>query len=287
MLWKPLWYRQGIKCINDLLDNKGDFLTCKEFAKKYNLKDSFLEYMSFISAIPKEWEKELNNTNNKNSEDISEQYCTLFVKKPKAIYMYQALKSLHVVQPTCIRTWAEQYGLVFDEKEWKFFFMLPWNLTRDHKLIEFQFKILHKVFASKSYVNRFDKSVSDMCAKCNVKANTIHMLYECQYVKVFWCNFVQIAKGLSCIKPIQNVSLENVLFGINDKDSEALNYCIMHAKWFLFLQYKSLGYNESIEKMCTMNKFFIYLRYVVKIDENCNMLKDKYETVKEFVKIID
>ena len=59
-----------------------------------------------------------------------------------------------------------------------------------------------------------------------------------------------------------------------------------HEPWkFLFLQYKSAGYNESIENMCTINKYFKYLNYVVRAEENCNLLKEKYEIVKKIVKI--
>ena len=44
-------------------------------------------------------------------------------------------------------------------------------------------------------------------------------------------------------------------------------------------------YNESIENMCTMNKYFKYMAYVVRTDENCNLLKEKYKIVKKIVKI--
>ena len=129
----------------------------------------------------KRWKRELHSTDNNGFEEKTsdEQNCNVIVKRSKVIY--QVLKALHVVQPTCIRTWAEQYGFIFDENEWNELFRLPWKLTRDYKLIEFQYKILHKVFASKSHVNRFDKSISEKCRKCNTKANTIHMFYECEF----------------------------------------------------------------------------------------------------------
>ena len=46
--WKPIWYSRGIKYISDLLDNDGNFLSCKEFEEKYGLPNSFLDYVSII-----------------------------------------------------------------------------------------------------------------------------------------------------------------------------------------------------------------------------------------------
>ena len=62
----------------------------------------------------------------------------LSVKSKK---MYQTFKSLYVKQPSCIQAWNIQYNIRFDENEWKKLFGLPWKLTKDHKLIEFQYKI--------------------------------------------------------------------------------------------------------------------------------------------------
>ena len=68
--------------------------------------------------------------------------------------------------------------------------MLPWKLTKDHKLIEFQYILLHKVFASQSYVSRFDRNVPELCTKSRVRANTNHMFFKCDDVKRFWNDFV-------------------------------------------------------------------------------------------------
>ena len=83
--------------------------------------------------------------------------CTLQSYHPDIAYkplMVDQVALIYVKQPSCIQAWNIQYDIQFDECEWKKLFVLPWKLTKDHKLIEFQYKILHKVFASQSYVSR-------------------------------------------------------------------------------------------------------------------------------------
>ena len=103
-----------------------------------------------------------------------------------------------------------RYNIRFDENEWKKLFVPPWKLTKDNKLIEFQYKILHKVFASQSYVSRFDRNVPELCTKCNVRANTIHMFFKCDEVKRFWNDFAHFFRDFM---PSQTIELEHVIFG--------------------------------------------------------------------------
>ena len=69
VVWKPIWYSKGVKCISDLLDNDGNFLSCKEFEEKYGLQNSFLEYVSIIHAIPREWREQLKSKTAKTTEN--------------------------------------------------------------------------------------------------------------------------------------------------------------------------------------------------------------------------
>ena len=126
---KPIWYSRGNKYISDLLDNNGNFLSCNEFEAKYVFPNSFFDYVSIIHAIPLDWRELLQNKSEKTTEN------KLSGKSKK---IYQTFKCLYVKQPSCIQAWNTQYNIRFDENEWKKLFVLPWKLTKDHKLIEFQ-----------------------------------------------------------------------------------------------------------------------------------------------------
>lgn len=44
--------KKGIFCINDLINNDGNFLSLENFQDKFNVHTNFLTYNGLISAIP-------------------------------------------------------------------------------------------------------------------------------------------------------------------------------------------------------------------------------------------
>ena len=106
----------------------------------------------YLSFTQREWREQLKSKTEKTTEN------NLSAKSKK---LYQTFKCLYVKQPSCIQAWNIQYNIQFDENEWRKLCVLPWKLTKDHKLIEFLHKILPKVFASQSYVIHFDRNVSE------------------------------------------------------------------------------------------------------------------------------
>ena len=116
VVWKPIWYSRGIKYINDLLDNDGNILSCKEFEEKYGLPNSFPDYVYMIHAIPREWREQLKSKTEQTTENKLS--C-------KSKQIYQTFKCLYVKPPSCIQAWHIQYNIQFDENEWKKLFVLP------------------------------------------------------------------------------------------------------------------------------------------------------------------
>ena len=50
IFFKP-WFDKGVKYINDLVDDKGDFYTQADFSRKTGIKTNFLQYNGLIKAI--------------------------------------------------------------------------------------------------------------------------------------------------------------------------------------------------------------------------------------------
>ena len=49
------WFMKGIRFINDIVDDKGDFLSHDAINKKYNLNVTFVDILSIKLAIPRDW----------------------------------------------------------------------------------------------------------------------------------------------------------------------------------------------------------------------------------------
>ena len=69
-------------------------------------------------------------------------------------HMYYSLLGKVVKEPSCKVNWESQYGIKNTDEEWEIIFNTPWTIGLSPKLIEFQYKIIHKTFASNSFVSR-------------------------------------------------------------------------------------------------------------------------------------
>jgi hypothetical protein len=47
------WYRKGVRIVNDLVKEIGEFYSFAEFERKYNININFLKYHGFISCLKK------------------------------------------------------------------------------------------------------------------------------------------------------------------------------------------------------------------------------------------
>ena len=54
------WYDKGVRQIIDLLDAVGKFYQYNGFKKMYNVNGTFLDYLSLLRNLPREWENKIN-----------------------------------------------------------------------------------------------------------------------------------------------------------------------------------------------------------------------------------
>ena len=68
---------------------------------------------------------------------------------------YWSIVKKVITKPTCINSW-ESKGFVFNDETWKKLFLLPKCTTYNIKITMLQYKILHRIYASKSKVSKFE-----------------------------------------------------------------------------------------------------------------------------------
>ena len=65
------------------------------------------------------------------------------------------------VQPTCISKWNEELGQQLGKKDWNIIFSTPFEITRDSNMQWFQYRIIHRIIGTKSFlfhINFIDNS---------------------------------------------------------------------------------------------------------------------------------
>ena len=267
-------YKAGIVFINDIIKENGSFLSHHEICQKTKTNISQLYYMSLIDAIPSEWRKMLKSQRvipmQPHMEDvfinINKQIKPIAIQSSRAIYWH--FMSKNIVHPTCIKNWSEKYKIEFPDLIWKKIFSLPHSITQHTKLREFQYKIIHRTYASDSLVGNFDASVSKLCSKCNVKNSIIHLFAECQQVEDIWQNLCSWYSTL--YEDMIALSTTDIIFGVTqNRAPRALNFCILHLKWFIHVK-------KLRQEVPIFREFLLYLKSTLNVEKYLSVQKSDH-----------
>ena len=280
---KSLFYRElydtGLVFINDILDHNGLFISHEALVQKYGNKFTEYDFICLKDAIPKSWRKILRSSRLINIEprnetlffDLNNGSKPIMLLKSKQVYWF--LNNKCIKAPSCIQAWSKKYNIEFSENEWKKIFCLTKSITVNTKLQEFQFKIIHRVYASSSYVSNFDKTVSKNCILCGEINNIQHFFAECVNVRTFWQE-LKIWLRNNEQKDI-SINTNNIIFGIYKESNYQANFYILHAKWYIHLQRESM-------RPIRLTTFLNYFKTVLIVEQqlSCNL-----KTNSEFRKI--
>lgn len=282
-IFYKVWYDHGIKYINDIVKQNGEFMSCNDINTKYNLNISFLDILSIKSAIPTNWKEMLTKQNvNPNSESFK----VLVVYKGKntpissltAKDVYNILLEQIEVSVTAKEKWEESFNVEISGNKWEQIFCLPFKCTTESKLQAFQYKILHRFAAHNYLLKKYNLSDTERCFYCQNVETLEHKYYECREVFAFWRHFFSwwsIVFGERL-----NLSKDSIIFGMLESDDIKLNFCILLGKYYI-----NYVKNIRTERQCTVSlQFFLkfvkrrleLLEYIYLIKDNLNSFHDDW-----------
>ena len=265
-------FNQGLIFINDIIDKNGRYIPYQTLINTFGNSLSNFDYICLKDAIPLKWRLLLKH---QTTLDMRPNEETIFFTYNKECKPIQLIKSKHIYWilntqkieiPTCIKSWFEKYFIDFSDVKWKNIFTLSKTLTSNTKLVEFQFKIIHRVYASDSYVSNFDNTVSKICNQCHVDNNIPHLFFDCIKVKQFWDQFITWLNSIDNTLPV--LSTVDIIFGIPKCSLYLANYCILHAKWYIHLQ-------KQENKNVSFNKFLLYFESMYIIEKQQYVRKNQ------------
>ena len=178
--------------------------------------------------------------------------------------MYSILVKSISLEPSCIKSWFDKWGILFTQEKWEYVFNLPYTLTQDTKLLELQAKIIHRTYATDSFVSNFDKSVCPDCQYCNTKNDISHWFVTCVKVKSFWKLFINwynksMQKKYTC-------DMMQILFGYCEPDSLCINDCLLLAKMYKHKTYKKFHGTQS--------HYFSLVVYLQTVESQLHVLRN-------------
>ena len=198
-----LWYRKGIKYINDLINENGKFYTETEFSAKTGIKTNFLQYSGLIKAI-KIYLKDMNIeiTHKEQFPFIPSHISTLLQHQKGSKAMYNILNK-NGDTPTGQCSWNKIFNIT--KEEWK-------------RIYLYQVCINHNIIVTNKLLNQMKIRNDALCTLCQISNETIvHLLWNCCKTQQF---INDITHWLNSYNIHCNLTEEYFIFGLQREHGE-------------------------------------------------------------------
>ena len=178
--------------IQDILNGDGNFLTFEEFQNKFRIKTNYLHYFQLMAAIPSDLKKKAMSAEVPSHEQLL--YSTTVSLSPentpvdlanmRCKHYYKILNKDSTVEPTGIKTWKINFA--DEHSEWENKFSFIYHSTRDNKLRQFSFKLLHRILVTKKELLKFRLADDKTCLFCTSEDFIEHTFLDCFVTQSFY-----------------------------------------------------------------------------------------------------
>ena len=205
--------------------NSDVYLSLSELQIKFNFRPCQLKYYGVIAAV-KQLSKSSNITNNSTNYHP---FLTQFVQCKKASRLvYKTLVERKGQTP---ENSQEKWLLDFNNEpiNWKLAYILPFQCTNSRKLIEFQFKLLHRQIPTNTFSMKMGLKDNEKCTFCEkVPEIIIHIFWSCDLVSSFWKRVTEWLQSINIInyrKPIISTEWLHWVWGQTNQNFPAQWIC--------------------------------------------------------------
>ena len=159
------WFSKGMIRVKHLLGPNNTFLSLNDFCCKCEIDLHPLSFYGLISAV-----KSLRSDSNfQDLQNVNYEYeplTTKILQVEKATLIYKKLISNKSLTPeSSVKKWQEDCNLpTNDIISWTEAYLLAKKCTKSTKLIEFQFKFLHRRVATNNFLFRIGLQGDENCS---------------------------------------------------------------------------------------------------------------------------
>ena len=246
-----------------LWGGKGDKINRTELINNYNKGGlKMIDIRNFNTSLKVKWLQGYLDSDNKGKWKVFfDYYLERYGGKLLILSnLQQRDAKLLAIQDPFVKEVIEYWTTInYCEKNLEFesekTYLLAFKCTKETKLREFQFKLLHRRIATNDYLHKIGLEQSDLCTFCGEETeNLTHLFLRCKYSKSFWEEFSQwLAHNTSNTEGF--VPSETILLGIvTESKNLLLHHLILLARHHIytcklketrpsFEMYKQLVYN--------------------------------------------
>ena len=116
---------------------------------------------------------------------------------------------------------------------WEQFYLLPRKATLDSKTREFQYKLLHRIIYTSTFLHKMGLVPSPMCSFCGKTEESLeHLFIYCDTSKHFWSSLTEWLYEVDF--DVRYLSTFDITFGLTSKDSLLLNHVIILGQYIIY-----------------------------------------------------
>ena len=120
----------------------------------------------------------------------------IYTDKIQSKLLCETLSSQISSEPTAMKKYNEMFNTETFQLDWERVYSLPFKITLDTKLREFQYKILHRIRYTNVMLFKLGLAETPLCYFCNEELETLeHFLFHCEKVNTFWNELNTILKS--------------------------------------------------------------------------------------------
>ena len=238
---------KGVLYLSDITKDNKEFYSLNEFNRKFNCTINFLYYLSLIHSIPNHYKIGIKNAIQTGRVDPSNVEVLIRTKKvSRKIYSDLAQKSASFPDKS-FQFFSQTLNININNDIFISYFGAMYESTRNTKLKNFQFRLLHNSIITNVQLKNWNIKDSDMCTFCNSTPETmIHLMLNCDISRRIWeeiYNFIAQESGIRI-----NLKKEEIILGIYEKSFQNFfNHINMTVKQYIYMLRGVLGSFPMLE----------------------------------------
>ena len=193
----------------------------------------------------------------------SRRFYNIFISSKKVVRKY-------------LDKWENKMQINFNLCKWSLVFKVPFTCTVDTKLRWFQFRLIHRILGTNSFLFKINKVDSNVCVFCKEEEETlIHLFCSCIYSINFWTSLVYWVKDKIDI----SLYLDNkvILFGNANNSLKCLNLILLLSRFHIY----KMKMNEKLPSFSLfkkdIRKYYILEKYMSVVNGEVQKFRSKWE----------
>jgi len=233
------WPAKGITKVKQLqkLDSS-NYLSLNEFRSKYSLNARPLSFCGMISAVKLLGQSQ---TTAAGGTTKFEPFSTklLNTKKVSSLVYKKLVKRKGSTLINSQKKWLEDCDYPDNESlNWTSAYLLTSQCTKCAKLIEFQFKFLHRRLSTNHFLFKIGLKENGYCSlRQSTPETLIHLFWSCRISASFWSSVTKWLQNVNLI-PKTYILVCPITLDLRPETSKSfqlINYCFLLARYSIWL----------------------------------------------------